>query len=403
MSGYGQNVFSRASLAHPIICRNIATHRILASSKILTSSLFVSNAQTFRSSNLTPVHSIRHYCPVKEPSHYPNKTYPWLGKILLAGGLASAAAGLTFHIHREKGKAKMVSSDALKDPSKEIAKLLPPNPFVLDAKTVEKIIHQTGLDREELLKQLIPVAKSHARPSISNYCVGAAALGISGSIYLGVNLEFPGFPLNQTVHGEQFLVTLARLYGETEIIAIALSAAPCGHCRQFLNEIGASDSLQILIPNQPAMKLSVLLPQAFGPKDLGLTGGLLTQQEQVCKIGKTGDLLTDKAFEAADASYAPYSLSPSGVAIQTKDGSFYRGSYLDNAAFNPSLSPLQAALVELVANQRGYDEIEKVVLIERKSSSISQTVLTQHILKSIAPEAEFKVIHMNEDTKRPIE
>ncbi|HSW73430.1 MAG TPA: hypothetical protein VLG44_08515, partial [Chlamydiales bacterium] len=152
----------------------------------------------------------------------------------------------------------------------ELNNLLPSNPFVIPADEVKKILQITGLQIEELLVQLIPIAKSFARPPISNFQVGEAALGKSGNIYLGVNIEFLDLPLNAAIHGEQFLIANARNCGETEILIMALPAAPCGHCRQFLNDIDETEQLKILIPNVPPKSLCSLLPEPFGPKDFGL-------------------------------------------------------------------------------------------------------------------------------------
>ncbi|MEG3387511.1 hypothetical protein V5H41_28630, partial [Salmonella enterica] len=46
----------------------------------------------------------------------------------------------------------------------------------------------------------------------------------------------------------------------------------------------------------------------------------------------------------------PYSHSPSGVALECKDGRIFTGSYAENAAFNPTLPPLQGALNLLSLN-----------------------------------------------------
>lgn len=112
------------------------------------------------------------------------------------------------------------------------------NPFVIEKKTVNELTAKYGITVQQLLHELVPFAKRFARPPISLYHVGIAGLGKSGTIYLGVNLEFLGLPLSQAVHGEQFLVANARNHGEKELVMIALSAAPCGHCRQFLYEMG---------------------------------------------------------------------------------------------------------------------------------------------------------------------
>lgn len=266
------------------------------------------------------------------------------------------------------------------------------NRFVIPAEKVDQITHELNISKEELMLRLISIAKPFARPSISHFQVGAVGLGKNGNLYLGVNLEFPGFPLNQTVHGEQFLIVNARNHGEEGLVAIAVSAAPCGHCRQFLNEIG-SEKMQVWILNRPPMELAALLPESFGPKDLGVSGGLMTQAENKCLDADCS--VRANAILAANSSYAPYSQAFSGIAIQTQDGNIYRGSYLENAAFNPSLSPFQAALVALLADMHSYDDIKEVILVEKADGVISQVVMTELLLKKIAPHAVFKVEKIN--------
>lgn len=282
------------------------------------------------------------------------------------------------------------SATPTESPMIELKQIIPSNPFVIPAEEVNRIIQVTGLQIEELLVHLISIAKSFARPPISNYWVGEAALGKSGNIYLGVNIEFLNLPLNAAIHGEQFLIANARNNGESEILLMALPAAPCGHCRQFLNDIDETGQLKILIPNLPPKSLSSLLPDAFGPKNLGLKACLLDLPKQIPSFSNE-PLLIAKAMQAAYSSYAPYSRSKSGVAIQTIDGKIYTGSYLENAAFNPSLSPLQAAIVSLVADLRNYEEISEVVLVEQLEAPVSQEMSTRALLSCIAPTAYFRL------------
>lgn len=266
-----------------------------------------------------------------------------------------------------------------------IQEFFPSNPFFIPKEQVESLLQKTGLGIDELLIRLIPIAKSYARPPISEYMVGTAALGNSGSVYLGVNLEFAGLPLNNAVHGEQFLIANARNHGETGIAKLAISAAPCGHCRQFLHEFDCEEQLEVLIPNHPPEKLSFFLPKAFGPRDLGL------MESPWNRYSEEGGKPFAIALAAAQNSHAPYSKSKAGIAIQTADGSVYAGSYMENAAFNPSLSPLHAALVALVSDLRSYDEIIRVVLVEAEGAKISQEASTRELLSRIAPQAEFHI------------
>ena len=60
------------------------------------------------------------------------------------------------------------------------------------------------------------------------------------------------------------------------------------------------------------------------------------------------------AMQQATQSYAPYSHCPSGLAIATAGGAVYSGPYLESAAYNPSLGPLQAAIVDAVTDGIAY-------------------------------------------------
>ena len=51
------------------------------------------------------------------------------------------------------------------------------------------------------------------------------------------------------------------------------------------------------------------------------------------------------ALKAANSSHAPYSKCPYQIALMTTKGNIYTRFYIESAAFNRSLSPLQAAIV----------------------------------------------------------
>ena len=59
--------------------------------------------------------------------------------------------------------------------------------------------------------------------------------------------------------------------------------------------------------------------------------------------------LREAAAAAAQRSYAPYSGAAAGVALLFEDGRIAAGSYLESAAFNPSMPPMQAALITAIA------------------------------------------------------
>jgi cytidine deaminase len=272
-----------------------------------------------------------------------------------------------------------------------LLKEIPAKKFVLSKEEVLGLKKKLGLGTEELLIELIPVAKRNALPPISNYYVGAVGLAKSGKIYFGNNLEFKGTNISQTVHAEQFLSTLSFLnYDKLEKIAI--SAEPCGHCRQFLNEIqGALKGLKILVPGKESKSLAQLLPDPFGPDNLDINIFIYAKRDNKIKNSQKNELVK-QAVASANASYSPYSNSYSGVAIKTKDGNIYTGFYIENAAFNPSIQPITAAVINLLGNGKSYEDIKEVVLAEFKNASVKQTKISKDLLRSIAPKAKFKTV-----------
>jgi cytidine deaminase len=233
-------------------------------------------------------------------------------------------------------------------------------------------------------------AESYARPAVSGFRVGAVVRGMSGALYLGGNIEFPGVNLSQTVHAEQAALSNAFMHDEPGIAAIAVSAAPCGHCRQFLYEFAGGGDIEILVTGQPAITLSALLPRPFGPRDLNVTGGPLSRTK--IAIQSVDVDTTQAARYAAANAYAPYTHSASGVAIRSRRGNVYRGSYIENSAYNPSLPPLQVALVTMALANEDFSDIAEVVLAEAANNSISQLSATKSVLAAIAPRAEFRLL-----------
>jgi len=246
---------------------------------------------------------------------------------------------------------------------------------------------------DALMVELLPLARTYSRPPISNYLVGAVARGISGNLYLGANIEIPGHSLGFSVHGEQFALSNAYMHSEQGVSAIAVTAAPCGHCRQFINEMWPSGDIQVLIADNPAVKLAALLPMAFGPKDLGFKDGALPVKEvNLARPKGQSDDLTLAALDAARKSYAPYTKAHSGIAIGTQSGRIHKGAYIENVAFNPSLSPLQTALAALIVAGETYSVISRVALVELEGAVISQKSVTEAALSAIAPDARLQVV-----------
>jgi cytidine deaminase len=250
-----------------------------------------------------------------------------------------------------------------------------PKSAVIAAADVLHLAGEAG-DVARLMTSLLPRAAAFAQPPVSKFRVGAVARGASGSLYLGANVEFAGESLAFTVHAEQSAVANAWMHGETGIDLIATSATPCGFCRQFLNELVSAPTLTIVTDGRSRL-LPELLPESFGPRDLGVEGGLLARSDRELAIEES-DSLAQAALAAANVSYAPYSGGHAGVALRTKEGTIVAGAYAENAAFNPGLAPLSAALSQLNLRGVAFEAITEAVLVQVGSmhTAATRTVLS---------------------------
>ena len=91
------------------------------------------------------------------------------------------------------------------------------------------------------------------------------------------------------------------------------------------------------------------------------------------------------ALEEARKSYSPYSRCPAGVAIITEDAQVYSGGYIESAAYNPSMPPLQTAIIDAVIDGMScYNWVVDVVLVEMRGGPVQHAATTKVILEQIA-------------------
>lgn len=135
------------------------------------------------------------------------------------------------------------------------------------------------MTRKPTDQELITIARQareRAFAPYSNFPVGAALLGRSGTVYTGCNVENAAYPL--TTCAERTAVTKAISEGEHDFEAIAVvtatGATPCGACRQILREFGGMDgNLRVIVAdlegNVRTFTIAELLPASFTPDQLG--------------------------------------------------------------------------------------------------------------------------------------
>lgn len=130
-------------------------------------------------------------------------------------------------------------------------------------------------------------AAAHAYAPYSSFHVGAAILTADGEIFAAANVENASYGLS--LCAETNAAMAAALAGKRGFRAVAVVgwsakepgagalAAPCGRCRQILNEFAGPDCavrIERLDPAAPAIDttLGELLPHAFGPEEFHKQG-----------------------------------------------------------------------------------------------------------------------------------
>jgi cytidine deaminase len=253
-----------------------------------------------------------------------------------------------------------------------------------------------GGDIGSAMLALIGLAAEWAQPEISAFKVGAVGQGESGALYLGANFEFEGASLGETIHAEQAVVANAAAHGETGLIRLAVSAPPCGYCRQFLWELASADRLEILLAGKAPARIADFLPGAFGPADLGVAGGMLSPNANglVPADSRPMDSVAQAALAGANASYAPYSKAYGGAAILAGDGRVFTGLYLENAAFNPSLPPLQAALVSAMLGGCAVSDIQGVAIAQPLQAKVDHCRSASALLAAMGTKAPIQRVDL---------
>lgn len=235
----------------------------------------------------------------------------------------------------------------------------------------------------ELASTLLPLAATFSIAPISGFHVGAVAVGASGALYLGANLEFADAPLCATLHAEQSAVLNAFMHGETSLKALAISEAPCGYCRQFLWELPEANKLPIIVGDMRT-NLEQLLPMPFGEPRQSSHGLLDSSPTALQSITPITDEGAQRAMDAAQHSYTPYTCSPEGFAIECANGKHFAGRAAENIAFNPSVPAVLGALNQRNLSSSRDQPIVRCTQAGLDTSQHSNSELAASILRSLS-------------------
>ncbi|MEI6105933.1 MAG: cytidine deaminase [Opitutae bacterium] len=128
--------------------------------------------------------------------------------------------------------------------------------------------------QRQKLKAAAKAAAARAYAPYSKFRVGAAVLTGSGKIFSGCNVENASYGLCNCA--ERTAIFSAVAAGERRIRCVVVytptktATAPCGACRQVINEFGPAARVISFCQGREELDVSLeaLLPGAFGPADL---------------------------------------------------------------------------------------------------------------------------------------
>jgi cytidine deaminase len=131
-------------------------------------------------------------------------------------------------------------------------------------------------------------AMRHAYAPYSDFPVGVAGLVDDGRVVVGCNVENASYGVG--LCAECGLVTSLHATGGGRLVAVSCVDAtgsplmPCGRCRQLLYEHGGADCLVDAAPRP--LRMSELLPNAFGAADLDKINGPAAVPEVPARVAK---------------------------------------------------------------------------------------------------------------------
>jgi len=114
----------------------------------------------------------------------------------------------------------------------------------------------------ELLARADAIAERAYAP-YSNYHVGCAVSTRDGRVIEGVNVENVAYPLGICAERTAFARAVAEGYRPGDFVVAAITASPCGGCRQWLVEMGVERVVFRNAGNVRTMTPAELLPETF--------------------------------------------------------------------------------------------------------------------------------------------
>ncbi len=114
----------------------------------------------------------------------------------------------------------------------------------------------------ELYARAVAAAQRAYAP-YSKYLVGAAVLTRDGQVLEGVNVENAAYPLGVCGEKSAYVAAVTAGYKPGDFDLIAITASPCGGCRQWLHEFRLERAIFLYDGEVVTRTVEQLLPDTW--------------------------------------------------------------------------------------------------------------------------------------------
>lgn len=136
---------------------------------------------------------------------------------------------------------------------------------------------------------LLAMARSvqqHAHVPYSHFPVGAAIRTPTGRVFIGCNVENAAYPEGTCAEAGAIAAMVASGERRIDVLVTVVDGAepgtPCGGCRQKIREFATADTVVHCAGDGGvgvSYTIAELLPDAFGPEQLGIGGSADDEEE----------------------------------------------------------------------------------------------------------------------------
>ena len=208
------------------------------------------------------------------------------------------------------------------------------------------------------LLALADAAAARAYAPYSNFHVGCAVLARDGRVIEGVNVENAAYPLGVCAERTAFSRAVAEGHRPGDFEVAAITASPCGGCRQWLLEMGVD---RVVFRNGGrvlTMTPAELLPESFDSSDLDVKSGFVAVAGRP-NVGKSTLVNALCGEKIAITSTVPNTTRRRlfGVA----HGDDYQLALVDLPGFQRPMDALTERMQQTV--DASFDDVDAVLLV----------------------------------------